>query len=52
MKDGKTYQECDKLNGYVVDLQKLDEAIKVAIRKGDIVIAERIFEGTDKPLQI
>lgn len=52
VKDGKTYQECDKLNGYVVDLQKLDEAIKVAIKKGDIVIAERIFEGTDKPLQI
>lgn len=51
VKDKKTYQECKDLNGYVVTLQKLDQAISVALKKGDIVIEEQRID-MDKPLEI
>lgn len=51
VKDKQTYQECKDLNGYVVTLQKLDQAINVALKKGEIVIEENNIE-LDKPLEI
>lgn len=35
IKDVKKYQECSELNGYVITLQKLDQALKVAVKKGE-----------------
>lgn len=51
VKDKQTYQECKDLNGYVVTLQKLDQAINIALKKGGIVIEENNIE-IDKPLDI
>lgn len=47
VKNVKSYQESEELSGYVVTLQKLDEAIKVAIRKGNITIEEHSIEDID-----
>lgn len=47
VKNVKSYQENEELSGYVVTLQKLDEAIKVAIRKGKITIEEHSIEDMD-----
>lgn len=46
-KSTKTYEESEELSGYVISLQKLDALIKTAIKKGDIVIEERIIHGID-----
>lgn len=37
-KNTKTYEESAELNGYVISLQKLDELIRVEVKKGNIVI--------------
>lgn len=47
VKNVKSYQESEELSGYVVTLQKLDEAIKVAIKKGNITIEEHSIEDID-----
>ena len=52
VKNAQRYEDCDELNGYVVDLQKLDKALKVAIQRGDVVIEENTMEGTDKTFEI
>ena len=44
-KTSKTYNENEELNGYVISLQKLDELIYVAVRKGDIIIEEKTLHG-------
>lgn len=46
-KKTKTYQDSEELQGYVISLQKLDELIKDAVRKGDIIIEEREIKGID-----
>lgn len=46
-KNTKTYQESEELQGYVINLQKLDKLIRAAVRNGDITIEERIIEGID-----
>ena len=51
VKNAQRYEDCDELNGYVVDLQKLDKALKVAIKRGDVVIEENTME-TDKTFEI
>ena len=43
----KTYNEDEILNGYVVNLQKLDEIIQQAEKKGTIVIEETSIEEID-----
>jgi hypothetical protein len=40
------------LNGYVVTLQKLDRALKVAIKRGEVTIEERKFNPEDKDLEL
>lgn len=47
-KTTKTYNESEELSGYVISLQKLDELIKVAVRKGDIIIEEKSIQGIEK----
>ncbi|MDE6003377.1 MAG: hypothetical protein K2G76_07820 [Prevotella sp.] len=46
-KTTKTYEEDLNLNGYVISLQKLDELIKVEVKKGNIVIESGTLKGTD-----
>lgn len=46
-KTTKTYDEDSNLNGYVISLQKLDELIKVELKKGNIVIESGTIKGTD-----
>ena len=46
-KDTKTYQENPELNGYVINLQKLDDILKIAEQKGTIHIEETTIEGIE-----
>lgn len=46
-KDTKTYQENPELNGYVINLQKLDDILRIAEQKGTIHIEETTIEGID-----
>lgn len=46
-KSTKTYQEDSNLNGYVISLQKLDELIKLEVKKGNIVIESGMIKGSD-----
>lgn len=45
IKDSKTYNENNELNGYVIDLQKFDSLIKAAIKDGSISIEETEIKG-------
>ena len=46
-KTTKTYNEDPELNGYVINLQKLDKLLKLSERKGSIHIEETKIEGID-----
>ena len=46
-KTTKTYNEDPELNGYVINLQKLDELLKLSEQKGTIRIEETNIEGID-----
>ena len=46
-KTTKTYDEDPELNGYVINLQKLDELLKLSEQKGTIHIEETNIEGID-----
>ena len=39
-KTSKTYQEDDKLSGYVLTLQKFEEILKEGVKEGSVVITE------------
>lgn len=52
VKKAQKYQDCDDLNGYVVTLQKLDKALKVAIKRGEVTIEERKFNPKDKDFEL
>jgi len=47
VKNVRSYEESEELSGYVVTLQKLDEAIKLAVKKGKITIEEHNIENVD-----
>lgn len=48
-KQTRTYEENEELNGYVIELQKLDALIKAEIKRGNITINGTAIEGiTDK----
>lgn len=47
VKNVKSYQESEELSGYVVTLQKLDEAIRLAVKKGNVTIEEHSIEDID-----
>ena len=46
-KTTKTYNEDPELNGYVINLQKLDELLKLSEQKGRVRILETNIEGID-----
>lgn len=52
VKKAQKYQDCDNLNGYVVTLQKLDKALKIAIKRGEVTIEERKFNPKDKYFEL
>jgi hypothetical protein len=45
IKDTKTYQENDELNGYVITLQQLDTLLKQAEKSGKITIEKTDISG-------
>ena len=47
VKDTKTYQEDEDLNGYVINLQKLDALLKADIKKGLVRIEKTEIIGID-----
>lgn len=47
VKTAKRYEDCEELNGYVVTLQKLDEALKQAVKKGNVTIEERNIDNIE-----
>lgn len=49
----RTYEESPELSGYVMTLQKLDELLKLAIRKGEITIeANKLESSSDLSFQL
>lgn len=52
VKNSMKYQDCDDLNGYVIDLQSLDKALKIAVKKGNVTIEEMSISGIEKPLKV
>lgn len=52
-KTTKTYEEDSELNGYVIQLQKLDDLLRLAEAKGEITIEEASLSGVnDKEFDI
>ncbi len=47
IKNTQRYQDNAELNGYVISLQKLDMAIKLAVKKGEITIEENTISGIE-----
>lgn len=45
VKKVRRYEDDTDLNGYVVSLQNLDRALKVAVKKGNITIEERTISN-------
>lgn len=52
VKKVRTYEDSEELNGYVVTLQNLDKALKVAVKKGNVTIEERKIEGDELKFNI
>jgi len=53
VKNTKTYEQDPELNGYVINLQKLDALLREDIRKGIVVIeATEIYGADDKTFDI
>ena len=48
MKNTKTYEEDESLNGYVITLQKLDKLLGQAIKSGKVTIEETSITGIDQ----
>lgn len=40
IKQNKTYNESEELSGYVMDLQKFDNILRIAIKKGSVTVEE------------
>lgn len=45
VKNVNRYEDSQELNGYVITLQKLEEAIKIAVKKGNITIEEHSIDN-------
>ncbi len=52
IKNTKTYQDSEELKGYVMDLQKFDNLIKVAVKQSGATVEETIIQLEDKPLEL
>lgn len=51
VKNRRTYEENEKLQGYVIDLQKFERLLKQEVRSGNVQITETEIL-TDKPFEI
>ena len=40
LKDTKRYQDSEELSGYVISLQNLENALRLAVKKGEVTIEE------------
>lgn len=47
IKETKTYNENQELNGYVIDLQKFDALLKAGEKEGTITVEKTILKGID-----
>ena len=47
VKTTRTYQEDEELSGYVMDLQRFDELLKQAQKKGTLTIEKNMIVGID-----
>lgn len=47
IKETRTYQEDETLSGYVMDLQKFDQLLKQAQKKGNIIIEKNYIIGLE-----
>lgn len=50
VKDTKKYQDSEELSGYVISLQNLENAIRVAVKKGEITIEEHTINNIDNKI--
>lgn len=48
IKNAKTYEESEELNGYVIDLQKFDKILKQALKDGIIRIERNVIIGIEE----
>ena len=48
VKNTRTYNESEELNGYVMDLQKFDELLKQAQEEGSIIIEQNVITGIEE----
>ena len=51
VKNSRTYEENDTLQGYVIDLQKFERLLKQEVRSGKVEITEKEIV-TDKTFEI
>lgn len=51
VKNSRTYEENEKLQGYVIDLQKFERLLKQEVRSGNVQITETEILN-DKPFEI
>ena len=47
VKETKRYEDSEELNGYVISLQNLDNAIRLAVKKGEVTIEEHTINNID-----
>ena len=47
VKDTRTYEESQELNGYVMDLQKFDKLLLQAQKEGSIEIERNVITGIE-----
>lgn len=45
VKNTKTYEESEELNGYVIDLQKFDALLRQALKDGVVSIERNVITG-------
>ena len=48
VKNTRTYNDSEELNGYVMDLQKFDELLKQAQEEGSIIIEQNVITGIEE----
>jgi hypothetical protein len=48
IKNARTYEESEELNGYVIDLQKFDKILRQALKDGSIRIERNVIIGIEE----
>lgn len=47
VKETKRYEDSEELSGYVISLQNLDNAIRLAVKKGEVTIEEHSISNVE-----